>query len=70
MRKTYIIRPLGRVLLTAGLVSCSQLEVALKDQVHHYNMQLGEILALRGWLKAETADFFAEEWPTLGKGEQ
>jgi hypothetical protein len=28
-------------------------------------MRIGEILALRGWLKQETADFFAERWPSL-----
>jgi hypothetical protein len=55
-------KPLGLILQEAGLVSPSQVEIALRDQGQYENLRLGEILALRGWLKQETADFFAEHW--------
>ena len=57
--------PLGQVLQQAGLISAPQLEVALHDQVKFSDLRLGEILALRGWIKPETADFFAEKWQVL-----
>lgn len=57
--------PLGQVLQQAGLISESQLEVALYDQILFSDLRLGEILALRGWIKRETADFFAQKWQSL-----
>lgn len=61
---------IGEVLQKANLVSASQIEVALKDQQRYQelnlgNLKIGEILALRGWLKKETADFFAQKWTTI-----
>jgi hypothetical protein len=53
---------LGEILRQAGLISAAQVAVATHDQSLHTDMRLGEILALRGWLKQETADFFAEQW--------
>jgi hypothetical protein len=58
---------LGELLHKADLISQAQIEVALHDQQQHIEMRFGEILALRGWLKQETADFFAEHWQTLVK---
>ena len=55
-------KPLGRVLHEAQLVSVPQIELALQDQVSYSSLRLGEILAVRGWVKQETADFFAQEW--------
>lgn len=52
---------IGEILLAANLVSPAQIEVALQDQQYN-QLQLGEILALRGWIKQETADFFARQW--------
>lgn len=52
---------IGEILLEADLVSSAQIEIALQDQ-QEYNLHLGEILALRGWIKQETADFFAQTW--------
>jgi hypothetical protein len=49
----------------AALISSAQVEVALRDRVEYPELRIGEILALHGWLKAETADFFAERWPLL-----
>jgi tetratricopeptide (TPR) repeat protein len=56
---------LGEVLQQAGLISAIQIEIALRDQTQVNNMRIGEILASRGWIKQETADFFAERWPIL-----
>lgn len=97
MSKTSL-KPIGQVLQEAGLVSATQVEIALQEQtalcghpqahvlqgaphfpggdlqetagagerMTQFNQtRLGEILARRGWLKQETADFFAEQWPTL-----
>ena len=64
-----LIQPksLGMVLQEAHLVSLPQIELALQDQIYYPYLRLGEILALRGWIKQETADFFAQEWWTLTK---
>ena len=56
---------LGTVLEQADLVSGAQIKIALLDQSQRNQLRIGEILALRGWLKPETADFFVEQWPTL-----
>ncbi|MEB3225770.1 MAG: hypothetical protein VKJ86_08190 [Synechococcus sp.] len=50
---------IGEVLEAAGLISEAQLEIALFDQQSYDNLKLGEILALRGWVDQQTADFFA-----------
>ena len=65
MFDTLSIQPLGSILQKADLVSTSQIELALRDQIKSNNMKIGEILALRGWIKQETADFFAERWTNL-----
>ncbi len=54
-------QPLGEILLEAGLVSIYQIEIALGEQKQH-DLKVGEILANHGWIKQETADFFAEKW--------
>lgn len=56
---------LGTVLQQADLVSAVQLELALKNQTQYSWLRIGEIIALRGWLKQETIDFFAEQWTIL-----
>jgi hypothetical protein len=67
MSKYYSKKRLGELLEDAGLVSPAQIEIALQDQTIYEDMRIGEILALRGWLKQETADFFVEKWPSLKK---
>ena len=57
-------KPLGEILVEAGIVSLAQIEIALQEQTKN-NLKIGEILALHGWLKQETADFFVEQWPKL-----
>mgnify|MGYP001795144786 CR=1 FL=1 len=56
---------LGQTLRRAGLISFSQIQVALSDQEYNQNLLIGEILALRGWIEQQTADFFADEWQPL-----
>lgn len=60
---------IGETLQAAALISSSQIEVALRDQFLYPHLRLGEILALRGWIKAETADFFGKEWSELLQSE-
>lgn len=56
---------LGEVLADANLITTKQLEIALLEQAEHPHRRLGDILADRGWLKKETADFFAQQWHKL-----
>ena len=53
---------LGETLRDAGLITEAQLQTVLRDKQEYKEQKVGEILALRGWLKQETVDFFAEEW--------
>ena len=62
MSKFITFKPIGEILQEAALISHPQLEVALRDRAYYEDMRLGEILALRGWIKQDTADFFAEDW--------
>jgi len=62
MSKFITFKPIGEILQDAGLITSPQLEVALRDQTYYQDMRLGEILALRGWIEQDTADFFAQEW--------
>lgn len=62
MSKFITFKPIGAILQDAGLITSPQLEVALRDQAYYQDMRLGEILALRGWVKQDTADFFVQEW--------
>ena len=55
-------KPIGQILQEADLIRASQLEVALRDQIYDRDLRLGEILALRGWIEQDTANFFAQEW--------
>ncbi|NJM87475.1 MAG: hypothetical protein HC847_10045 [Hydrococcus sp. RU_2_2] len=58
-------KPLGLVLQKAALVSPAQIQVALRDRRQYKDLRIGEILALHGWIKPQTANFFAEQWPLL-----
>ena len=61
---SYFNKPLGQILVEAGLISMSQIELALQEQKQS-NLRIGEILTLHGWIQQETADFFAEQWKGL-----
>ena len=62
MSRIITFKPIGEILQEADLISTAQLEVALRDQVYNRDLRLGEILALRGWIEQDTADFFVQEW--------
>lgn len=65
--RSFTIQPklFGMVLREADLVSIPQIQLALQSQKDHPQLRLGDILALRGWLKPETADFLVQDWPKL-----
>ncbi|AFZ36213.1 Tetratricopeptide TPR_1 repeat-containing protein [Stanieria cyanosphaera PCC 7437] len=65
MAQTQIIKPLGFVLQQAGLISPEQVRIALRTQNQLPERKIGEILAIKGWIKPETAYFFAEKWPKI-----
>ncbi len=56
------IKPLGKILQEADLISLFQLESALENQIQNPNLRIGEILAQKGFIKPKTADFFAQDW--------
>jgi hypothetical protein len=51
---------IGDYLIEAGLLTQSQIDVALNDQ-QMTQMKFGEILAARGWVKQQTVDFVMEK---------
>lgn len=51
---------IGEILLEAGLISSEQLKIALAVQRQCLELRVGEILAIKGWLKQETVDFFVK----------
>ena len=57
-------KPLGEILIEAGLISASQLELALHQQKGD-SRRIGEILASHKWIKQKTADFFVDKWALL-----
>ncbi|MBE9139741.1 hypothetical protein IQ254_21500 [Nodosilinea sp. LEGE 07088] len=63
-------RPLGEVLKRAGLLSPAQLQVVLQDQKWQPDLRIGDILELRGWVKRDAIEFFAEQWPEAIHGGQ
>ncbi|GAB4538506.1 MAG: hypothetical protein Tsb0014_28200 [Pleurocapsa sp.] len=67
MKKNLNTKPIGKILQEACLVSKHQLEVALYDLDYYQDLRLGEILALRGWIKQDTVNFFVEQWNSLIK---
>lgn len=68
---TYWNPLLGEILREADLITESQLQTILQDKLNYRSYSIGELIALRGWLKQETVDFFAEDWKTyLKKGPQ
>jgi hypothetical protein len=53
---------IGELLRQAYLITPTQLEEALLEQSQNPQQRLGEILARKGLIKQETADFFAQKW--------
>ncbi|WP_052055618.1 hypothetical protein [Myxosarcina sp. GI1] len=63
--RLFLPKRLGVVLREADLVTKTEIKTALEYQKIYPNMRLGEILAIQGWIKPETVEFFAEEWQQL-----
>ena len=61
MAKTLIVKPLGLVVRAAGLVTLQQVKIALEDRQILTNLKIGRIIAMRGWIVQQTADFFDPE---------
>ncbi len=64
-KSSQIKKPLGEILVEAGLVSVHKIEIALQEQQKHDFLRIGEILAKNGWINQETADFFVLRWSRL-----
>ncbi len=54
------IKRLGDYLIEAGLLTTSQVEVALADQVTT-QLRFGEVLIRRGWIKEETIEYLMQK---------
>lgn len=52
---------IGQSLEEAGLLTHNQVQAILAYQQDHHHLRFGEISAMWGWIKSETADFFAEQ---------
>ncbi len=61
----YKLKPLGKVMQQAGLLSTAQIDVALRDQQQYPELRVGEICSLHGWIEQQTADFFADSWSKI-----
>ena len=61
-------KPVSFLLLEADIVSPAQLQVAMHDQEIYEDLQIEDILALRGWIAEETIDFFTNQWPDILSG--
>ena len=61
---------LGEILVEAGLITTSQLELALQLQEADSNLKIGQILASHNWIEQKTADFFTEKWTKILEQDQ
>lgn len=60
-----VIKPLGKALEQAGLISNYQIRTALDIQSKDNQTKFGEILVSQGIIREETVDFFADQLPKL-----
>ena len=63
--KNVVIKPLGKVLEQAGLISDYQIRSALEIQARDNQVKFGKILVSQGIVKQKTVDFFADQLPQL-----
>ena len=56
---------IGELLSKAGLLTATQIEIALMEQQTCSQQRLGNIFARHGWLRPETVDFFIERFPNI-----
>ena len=57
-------KPLGQILIEAGLIDISQIEQALLEQKHN-GLEISKILVLHGWIEPEVVNFFHWRWSEL-----
>ena len=57
-------KPLGQILIEAGLVDIHQLEQALREQEQN-GLEISKILVLHGWIEPEVVNFFQWQWSKL-----
>ena len=57
-------KPIGQILIEAGLISIAQLELALHEQKQN-DMRIGEILVAHRWISPKTINFFCDRWLEL-----
>lgn len=57
-------KPVEQILIEAGIVPTSQMELALQEKQHN-NLQVDEILVLHGWIEQGIVDFFMNRWSEL-----
>ena len=71
LRNLLLFKPkrIGTILQEADLVSLSQIERALQEKNQYPHLRLGELLAMHGWVKSETADFFVQDWSNVLKNQ-
>ena len=62
-------KPLGQILLEAGLISIGQIELALQEQ-QESGLKIGEIISIHKWINQKTVDFFAKQWKQLIQAEE
>ena len=60
-----VIKPLGKVLEQAGLVSDWQIRTTLDIQSKDNQVKFGKILVSQEIVKQQTVDFFADRLPQL-----
>ncbi|ELS03875.1 hypothetical protein Xen7305DRAFT_00035990 [Xenococcus sp. PCC 7305] len=60
-----VIKPLGKALERAGLISNFQIRTALDIQSKNKQVKFGKILVSQGIIKQKTVDFFADQLPQL-----
>lgn len=61
---------IGQRLEEAGLLTHNQVQAILAYQQEHHDLRFGEISSMWGWIKSETADFFAEHLHQLKSYQQ
>ena len=50
------------ILQDAGIITFPKIQVARQDRQYFNNLDLEEVLVLRGWVKSETVYFFQKKW--------
>ena len=57
-------KPLGQILIEAGLIDISQVEQALQEQKHN-GLDISKISVSHGWIELEVINFFNWRWSEL-----